>query len=420
MISKFRESDFIRSVATLLTGTILAQLITYALSTIIMRLYDDPAQWSYFTLFAKIVAFFAVVATARFEVAFTLPKRDEHAFTLYRLAMRISLIIFGVTMLLAVGIYFSPVSDQKLRGILFYIPFGILLVAIYSQGTNWAIRFKQFRAISTSKILQSVLNSGVAIAMAPLGYNGLLFAYLASYLGSSVVFGRMFRKTTRTMKGFRLRGRKWVIAKHYADFPRVNMPHALIELSKELFIAFYLLAAFEKEALGLYDFSFRMLKAPLGLMGSAVTQVFFKKAADAMNEGQSLYPLARKTAFMLFLLSIVPFGILMLFGAPLFAFVFGEAWREAGHYAQIMAPWLMSNFVISPVSQIPMILNRQRGFFVLSLIGSTIMICTLTLGDIFPSWNLAFVDILKIVSFGQTVFLIFVIFWTLKLAKSRS
>jgi teichuronic acid exporter len=420
MISKLRQSDFIRSVATLLTGTILAQLITYALSPIIMRLYDDPAQWSYFTLFAKVVAFFSVVATARYEVAFTLPKRDEHALSLYRLSMRITMIISAASMVLAIAIYFSPITDEKLRSILFYIPFGILFVAIYSQGSNWAIRFKQFRAISTSRILLSGLNSGMGIVLSPLGYSGLLYAYLASYFGSSIVFGRMFRKTTRNMKGFRLRGRKWAIARYYADFPRINMPHALIELSKELFIAFYLLTSFEKEALGLYDFSFRMLKAPLGMMGSAVGQVFFKKAADAMNDGQSLYKLASKTAFTLFLLSIVPFGILMLFGAPLFAFAFGEAWREAGYYAQIMSPWLMSNFVISPISQIPMILNRQRGFFILSLIGSAIMVSTLTIGDVFPSWNLAFVDILKIVSFGQTVFLIFVIFWTLKLAKSKS
>jgi teichuronic acid exporter len=418
MISKLRESDFIRSVATLLTGTIIAQIITYLLSTIIMRLYDDPVEWSYYTLYARIVAFFAVVATARYELAFSLPKRDEHAFSLYRVSLRLALVMFAVSLLLALGIALSPVKDPAITSILWFIPFGILLLSLYNMGMNWAIRRKNFRVISTSKVLQAVFNSGGSIAMAPLGYRGLIIANMASLIGSSVVFMRNFAKTTREMNPFRLRGRKWAIAKHYADFPRINMPHTLIDLSKELFIAFYLLYAFEREVLGLYDFSFRMLKAPIGLIGSSIGQVFFKRAADSINEGKSLYELARKTVFVLFLLSIVPFGLLILFGAPIFAFVFGEAWREAGYYAQIMGPWLMVNFIISPVSQIPLIMNRQRGFFILSLFGTGLLILSLTIGNLVPSWHLTFVDILKIVSYGQFLFLTFVIFWTLKLAKS--
>jgi O-antigen/teichoic acid export membrane protein len=417
MIRSIRQSDFVRSVATLITGTILAQLITYLLSPVITRLYD-PEETSYLSLFARIIAFFAVVATARYELAFSLPKRDEHAFSLYRVSLRIALAMFAASLVLAGLVSFAHFDDPAVAAITWFIPFGILFTALYNQGMNWAVRLKNFRAISTSKILQSGLNSGISLALYPLGYKGLIIAHLASMIGATGVFLRSLKMAAKRMSPFRLRGRKWAIAKYYADFPRINMPHALIDLSKELFIAFYLIWAFEKEVLGLYDFSFRMLKAPLGLVGSAVSQVFFKKAADTVNEGVSLYALARKTVLLLFLLSLVPFGILMAFGAPIFAFMFGEAWREAGYYAQIMAPWLMVNFIVSPVSQIPLILNKQRKFFVLGIIGSALLIFSLAIGDIFPSWRLSFAEILMIVSYGQFIFLTFVVFWTLKLAKS--
>ena len=83
MLKRF-NSDFIKSIVTLVTGTMIAQVVTYLLSPVLTRVYT-PEDMSYLSLYSRIVAFFAVVATARFELAFPLPKRDEHAFSLYRL-----------------------------------------------------------------------------------------------------------------------------------------------------------------------------------------------------------------------------------------------------------------------------------------------------------------------------------------------
>jgi O-antigen/teichoic acid export membrane protein len=103
----------------------------------------------------------------------------------------------------------------------------------------------------------------------------------------------------------------------------------------------------------------------------------------------------------------------------IFSVVFGEDWRTAGYYTQIMTPWLMVNFLISPVSQVPIILNKQRGFFILGITSTILMIASLTIGEIFQNWHLRFDQVLKVVSFTQFVFLSFVIIWVLRLAKKH-
>jgi teichuronic acid exporter len=419
MIKGFK-SDFISSIFTLVSGTVIAQIITYSLATIISRIYS-PEDMSFLSLFSRIVAFFAVIATARYELAFPLPKRDEHAYSLFRVSIRILGYIFVLTLALSLIVGFFLEENSTLFSILYFIPFGILVTAFYNQGLNWSIRMKNFRVISLSRVLQTSLNSfsSVGFGLFGLGYKGLILGYLFGALGSSFVFLKFLLRTKARMKIFKLKGRNFAIAKYYSDFPKINLPHILIDLSKELFIAFYLLYSFEKEVLGLYDFAFRMLKMPIGLIGISIGQVFFKKSADLINEKKSILPLVRKTLLTLFFLSIIPFSLLFLFGSEIFAFVFGSNWKEAGTFSEIMSLWLMTNFIVSPVSQIPLLLNKQKAFFYLSLVGTFLMIFSLVFSNLFPSLNFTFVETLKLVSLTQFLFLTYVIFWTIKLVKNH-
>jgi teichuronic acid exporter len=412
------KTDFVSSVLILVSGTVVAQLVAYSLSPLISRLYS-PEEMSYLSLFSRIVGFLAVLATARFELAFPLPKREEHAFSLYQLALRITGIAFVVISCVVFLLFFYPWSDPNSNFILALVPIGAVFLALNNQGMTWAIRTKDFRSISVSKVFLTLFNSitTIVLALFSFGYKGLLFGYLIGILSSSFLFIKPFFIAKKRNKAFSSKGREFVIAKQFAAFPKINLPHVLIELGKELFIAFYLLYTFEKDILGLYDFSYRMLRLPVSLIGVSISQVFFNKAAGMVNDGASIFPLVKKTILILFAISILPFTLLFFAGSDLFAFVFGEPWREAGSFSEIMSPWLMMNFLVSPISQIPLILKKQRSFFILSLFGTAIMVFTLLIGEIFPALNLTFHEILKVVSIGQFFFFAYVLGWTIWLTK---
>jgi O-antigen/teichoic acid export membrane protein len=58
---------------------------------------------------------------------------------------------------------------------------------------------------------------------------------------------------------------------------------------------------------------------------------------------------------------LVPVTILFFTGPDLFAFVFGDEWRQAGTYASWMFVWVGLMFANGPASAMYFILNRQGG-----------------------------------------------------------
>ena len=83
ILSKLK-SEFAKSVIILVSGTVISQIIVLALYPIISRIYT-PEESSYYSVYMRIIVFISTIATARFEFALALPKRIEHAFSLYRL-----------------------------------------------------------------------------------------------------------------------------------------------------------------------------------------------------------------------------------------------------------------------------------------------------------------------------------------------
>jgi O-antigen/teichoic acid export membrane protein len=60
--------------------------------------------------------------------------------------------------------------------------------------------------------------------------------------------------------------------------------------------------------------------------------------------------------------------ILGLVAPELFALVFGERWADSGLYAQWLCPWLFMVFVCSPLTRLPLILERQKSELVFQII----------------------------------------------------
>ncbi|MBL4658377.1 MAG: hypothetical protein JKX73_10275 [Flavobacteriales bacterium] len=105
----------------------------------------------------------------------------------------------------------------------------------------------------------------------------------------------------------------------------------------------------------------------------------------------------------------------MYFGDDLIQLVFNEKWADAGVFAQILAPWLFFNFLISPISQIPIIVNKQKEVFLFSLIGFGTSVGALVIGNsMFDIPEKTFM----LFSAVQSVYLFSVILWTLSLARN--
>lgn len=412
------KSELVRSVVTLTSGIVLAQVINMLLTPIVTRLFT-PVEMGELGYFLRWATFVSSIATARYELAIPLPKSRSHGFQIFRLALQIctlTLILF----ILGGSLYWLS-SGMDTNVILFIIALTLASLGISFRmlGTNWSIKIKAFRRISASKITEALGMTGFRIFAGLMGWGiiGLIGATILGIFASASLFIVNFFKDKRKAEYKSSKKKQYVLMREYVDFPKVNLPHVLVDTGKDLILAIFMVEFFDQFAFGSYDHSFRMLKIPLVLIGTSIGQVFFQRSSEAFAKKEAIYPLLRRTTILLTFLSIVPFGIVFFFGEELFVFVFGKDWGFSGQISEVIAPWLMVNFVASPISTIPLIIKKQATFFLLGLVASTIQLVGFGLLP-FIDYYEQDLDYFKVVGAAMSLFLFFTIVLKLKLVKN--
>lgn len=416
---KIKNNEFLGNVMVLMTGTVFAQALTYLISPILTRIYSLEEMGD-LGIYLRAVGFIAALATARYELSLPLPKSDSHSFLLYRLSLRIAgFILLGCAFIGIVYLFTRPFNLNELLFVIITL-ISALFMTLINLGTNWSIRKKQFSKISNSRISNSFVSNGLRWLFGVMhwGSIGLLLASLIGYLVSSLSFTKELFQLKKTYANLNSKKKTYVLSRTYKQFPIVSLPHILIDLGRDLLIAALIITFFSKDIFGGYNHSYMILRLPLVVIGTSIGQVFFNRCSEMVNEGKSIIELLRKTILTLLGFSIIPFGVIFFFGEPIFSFVFSAKWAESGYYSEIMAIWLMINFLISPISNIPMIINRQKEFFFLGLINTALQFIAFgILPLIWGTSKESFISILWFISISQAIYLTVVIFITLHYAK---
>ncbi len=383
-----KRSGFSKSLITLLTGTTLAQGITLLISPILSRLFT-PHDFGVFGTFLSIVSAIALIASLRYEIAIVLPKKEDVAINLLALAALLTLIISTLSF---IGVllfkYFYPgyeFLDQDLKFLLYFIPVLILFIGFYQILNNYANRLKKYRSIVNYRVSNSLVSSSVNIAMGGMKFGsiGLLVGAILGNGISVVIFFKEMYKDLKEQAGFISKEKMKEIAFSYREFPLVNSFQSISDMLQINGIIYFIIYFFNSFIVGSFSYALRILQAPMNLLGSAMAQIFYQQASELKNNGENLKDIVKKTMIKSALTGLPIFLTITFFGPQLFAFVFGETWREAGVYARILSPMLFFDFIRSPVSQVPLIIGRQKRLFSISLIGNFILIISMLYGGIF-------------------------------------
>jgi O-antigen/teichoic acid export membrane protein len=124
------------------------------------------------------------------------------------------------------------------------------------------------------------------------------------------------------------------------------------------------------------------------LIGAAIAQVFFQRAAMAKHEG-SLSLIFTDTYSILIKISLFPLLLLAFIGEDLFIVLFGPSWGEAGYYIQILSVFAVTFFIASPISSILSILEKQKIGVILSSISLIFRFISIYIGGILGNATLS-------------------------------
>lgn len=375
-VSAITSNRFVRNVATVASGTAVAQAITLAFYPIISRVYG-PTAFGVVGVFMSAVSILAPLAAFAYPIAIVLPKDHADAKGLIRL----SLIIAGVSAslgLLLIAILSNQIVAlfklQQIAPFVLLLPVVLLFQAMQDVAQQWLIRTKQFSLSSRVVMLQALLINGAKAGLGllqPLAVTLVLISAAGFALQAVMLtLGARWFGTREDAAGTEGPAKTLPeLAHQYRDFPLFRAPQDLLNaLSHGLPVI--LLAGFYGPAIaGLYALSYSVLAAPVSLLGNAVGNVLYPRLAEAARNGEDLRRLVLIPTGGLLLTGLAPFGTIMLFGPPLFAWVFGEEWREAGEYARWLALWMTFLFFNMPSNKaIPVIglQHLQLGFGVFS------------------------------------------------------
>lgn len=169
--------------------------------------------------------------------------------------------------------------------------------------------------------------------------------------------------------------------KRYKKFPLFDSTSALLNAVSWQIPVFLLATFFSPVIVGFYALGFRVLQLPMNLIGSAIAQVFFQRAAEAHKSGD-LAPLVRNIVDLLLKVVMFPMVMLAVVGPDLFIVVFGEGWGEAGIYIQILSVWAIFWFLYSAMSTIYVVLEKQRFGLRFNIVNLSTRFLSLLIGGI--------------------------------------
>ncbi len=382
------EGGFIRSVLMLVGGTALAQVIWFAATPILTRIYS-PADFSIFGTFVALMSMVSIVACLGYDNAVVVPERDEDAASVLLLALSFSAMI---AILGGAVVWLTPESLLKdfgeIGGYAWTIPPVVFLASAFSAIQFWASRRKQFGNVARVRIVQA--SSGVAtqVAAGIGGFTpiGLIVGQAVNFLAGVVLLGSKVVGDLRRMVWIQRPREIRIVAWRYRNFALMTTP-ALLANSAAVQVPVLVVAAAGKFAeAGFLFLAIRVMQAPLATIGSSVSQVYYTESPGAMRE-QRLPQLTHDVIKRLAQVGIGPLLFAGIVGRPMFEIIFGAGWGRAGEIVAWMVPWLALQFLASPISMVLYALERQRTDLLLQLFGASVRIVpVLATAALAPVW----------------------------------
>lgn len=407
IVSFFAKQEMLKNMAVLTGGTAVAQLFTFAASPILARIYTEDEYGSY-GIFTSIISYFVVISCLRLDQAIVIPKSDEEGRSIAQWAIKITTLISSGILLISIA---SIIVFQLSFFYLLIAPtvFFIGLINIYNY---YSTREKAFKFTARARVFTGIVLVIISVILGYLNYGayGLIGGmFLGQIAGGSFLFLSMNKKIYSTKNVLDWRE----LYSKYRQFIVVNTPHALFDLTESAGVVLLLGFFFDKSYIGAYYFAVRILKTPLGIVGSSIYQVFYKEITERFASGKSIFPLYKMLVVRLAFISLPLFIVLFLFGKELFIIVFGNGWSEAGRYAELFAAWFWLNFVVSSISCIPIVVNKQNIAFFISVLNTLVRVTIILLCGFFYDFE----TLIYSFATAQTIIMLLNNYWYYFLTK---
>lgn len=371
---KIISSSYLRDIIFQGSGSAIAQVIGVLSMPVLTRLYT-PAQYGVLNKFMVVVSFLSIIISWRYEYFIVLPKKEASSNKMFKF-----ILIYGIFTVLVLTIlsYFLGDKIAKLLSFddlspwLIYAPITALLVSL-------AVVIQQVVQRS-----QKYLHSGLSEIVNKIGY--FSFALVGYY-----IFAQSFGLILATACGLALKI-TWLALSSKKLFSPVrqledeSMFRVIYDYKNSAFsfsvanllqtvtgyVPVYIISSYYGSAtLGQWALVTTTLYLPTSVIGIAIGQVYFQRAAKLYTEGVNISQIWLSTAKTLTLIAIPTFLIISILSPFIFPILFGAQWKDAGSYASVFSIAAAASFISSPLDRTCFIVNAWQYPFIWNIVRMT-------------------------------------------------
>ena len=358
--------------ATLVSGNVLAQVITLLAYFVLTRIYT-PDDYGLFNIFYSYIEVLIIFSTCKYELAIVVADDEHEASAVARFALRLNAFVSVGLLTVALLLWLTgalPGNFALLGWMVLLIPPMVFFCGtsrIYSFLYN---RFHRYAMIAVSDNVNAGTGAVMKVVLGLLGFSqsGLPVGTVIGQAASNINY-RLRLRSLALPKATAAEGK--AAARKHRNFPFYVATKDLVNTFSSNLPFLWAALYFDRAEIGLYGLALTFTLQPVNILSAAFERVLYARTAEAVRNRQPAMHLLRR--FLVLLLAVaVPVCVLAWFLAePLFVFCFGDRWQGCGIYVQALLPLALLGLCSTSLMFIPNVFSTQRtefGFFLVLVV----------------------------------------------------
>lgn len=415
-IKKAFSNRFVKGVVLISGGTTLAQIISGLASLVIARIYS-PEEYGILAIYSSVLSILSIAGSLKYEWGIPIADDEDTAINLVALSGIITFTISGMILILLLlfgNEILALFNGEDLLGLKYFIPLGVFLTSLYTIFYQWALRKKNFKEISRTKLVQSIYQNIAKIGLGLLkaGPIGLIVGTIVGQSAGITTLSKDFIEK-KSLKKINRKKIAWC-AKRYKKFPIYSAPSQVLNTLGIQLPTILMTTLYGSEAVGFYGLANTIVNIPVSLISASVSDVFYAEASsEGRDNPKKLKKLSNELLRKLLLIGAIPLFVLLFAGPELFNLVYGANWYEAGIYGQILSIMVYARFVFTPITIVFTVFEKQQAALLLDGLRVVLVLIAFGIGSIYELsiyktlilYSIAMVFVYLISYFGSIILL---------------
>ena len=383
-----KRSPIIREMGTLLSGNVLAQVISLLAYFALTRIFSAD-DYGLFSIFYSYIEVLIILSTCKYELAIVAADTDREADALARFTLRMNAIVSTLLLTIALALWLTgslPGNFKALGWMVLLIP-----PMVFFCGTSrvYSFLFNRAHSYGTMALSETVNAAAAALLKIGLGLLGVLQAGMpVGTVAGRAIGNLVYRLKMRQLERVGLAEQR-AAARRHRNFPCYVATKDFVNSFSSNLPFLWLALYFDRAEVGLFALALTFTFRPINILNVAFEQVLYARTAEGVRERRPIAGMIGK--FLLGLNAVaLPLAVLAWFVAePVFGFCFGGRWAGCGVYVRALLPWVYIMLSSTSLMFVSNVFSTQRTEFVFYLVLLALRVAAIAVGIAQGSFLLA-------------------------------